>query len=122
MAKILIVEDEAVLNDAYEIILKRQGHKVSQTYNGKEALEAIKKETPELILLDLRMPLMNGVELLEALEPKKNYPGTKIIVFSNYDVQKDIDQAFELGASRYMLKAWASPKELVRLVSDTLDD
>jgi CheY-like chemotaxis protein len=120
MAKILIVEDEATLNDAYGIILKRQGHDVTQTFNGQEALDAIKKDTPDLILLDLRMPVMDGVQFLHNLEPSKNFPKIKIIVFSNYDVQKDIDEAFELGATRYMLKAWASPKELVRIVNDTL--
>lgn len=120
MAKILIVEDEASLNEAYTIILKKQGHTVTSTSNGLQALEAIKKKAPDLILLDLRMPEMDGVEFLENLQPTTNYPKIKIIVFSNYDVQKDIDAAFKLGAHRYMLKAWASPKELVRVVNDTL--
>ncbi len=120
MAKILIVEDEASLNEAYTIILKKQGHTVASTSNGLQALEAIKKKAPDLILLDLRMPEMDGVEFLENLQPATNYPKIKIIVFSNYDVQKDIDAAFKLGAHRYMLKAWASPKELVRVVNDTL--
>ena len=120
MAKILIVEDEASLNEAYTIILNKQGHTVTPTSNGLQALEAIKKKAPDLILLDLRMPEMDGVEFLENLQPTTNYPKIKIIVFSNYDVQKDIDAAFKLGAHRYMLKAWASPKELVRVVNDTL--
>ncbi len=120
MAKILIVEDEASLNEAYTIILNKQGHTVTSTSNGLQALEAIKKKAPDLILLDLRMPEMDGVEFLENLQPTTNYPKIKIIVFSNYDVQKDIDAAFKLGAHRYMLKAWASPKELVRVVNDTL--
>lgn len=120
MANILIVEDETVLNDAYGIILRKQKYDVRQVYDGQAALEAIKEQAPDLILLDLRMPKMDGVELLGALEPAKNYPKMKIIVFSNYDVQEDIDNAFKLGATRYMLKAWASPKELVRVVNDTL--
>lgn len=120
MANILIVEDESSLNEAYNLILSRQKHTVTSTYNGRDALEAIKKEVPDLVLLDLRMPEMDGIEFLENLQPAKNYPKLKIIVFSNYDVQKEIDKAFELGATRYMLKAWASPKELVRIVEDTL--
>lgn len=121
MAKVLIVEDEAMLNDAYKIIMERQGHKVTQVYNGQEAIDSINKDEPDLILLDLRMPVMDGVEFLDTLKPAKNYPKIKIIVFSNYDVQKDIDEAFKQGATRYLLKAWASPKELVRIVNDTLD-
>ncbi len=122
MAYILIVEDESSLNEAYSMILKKMGHEVVSAYNGKEGLDQVKQRTPELILLDLRMPKMDGIEFLQNLKPLENYPKLKIIVFSNYDVQKDIDKAFELGASRYMLKAWASPNELVRLVDDTLND
>lgn len=120
MANILIVEDETVLNEAYGIILKKEKHRVRQVFDGQAALESIREDTPDLILLDLRMPKMDGVELLRELDIPKNYPKIKVIVFSNYDVQEDIDKAFELGATRYMLKAWASPKELVRVVTDTL--
>lgn len=122
MAKILIVEDEYSLNEAYTIILRRQNHSVTSVANGIQAMEAIQEEEPDLILLDLRMPQMTGVEFLKNIKPKTKYPNLKIIVFSNYDVQKDIDDAFKLGAHRYMLKAWASPKELVRIVDDTLQD
>lgn len=120
MAKILIVEDERTLNEAYELILKREGHDVSVAFNGEEALEAVEEQKPDLILLDLRMPKMNGVEFLKKLEPSKNYPGLDIIIFSNYDDQKEIDEAFKRGATRYILKAWSSPGELVKLVKETL--
>lgn len=120
MAHILIVEDETNLNDAYNIILTKEGHQVTASYNGVQALKAIEAKSPDLVLLDLRMPEMDGVEFLSKLDPLKSHPKMKIIVFSNYDVQTEIDQAFELGAHRYMLKAWASPKELVRVVEETL--
>lgn len=118
---ILIVEDEQLLNEAYCTILSKQGFSVSTAYNGEEAIVEMNARTPQLVLLDLRMPKMNGVEFLETVKLKKNYPDVKVVVFSNYDVQKDIDQAFKLGATRYMLKAWASPKELVKLVQDMLE-
>ena len=120
MINILIVEDETTLNEAYNIILTKEGYNVNSVFNGVQALEAVKKHVPDLILLDLRMPEMDGVEFLQNLQPLKNHPGLKIIVFSNYDVQQDIDDAFKLGATKYMLKAWASPKELVRVVADML--
>lgn len=121
MAKVLIVEDEKLLNEAYELVLKKEGHTVSKAFNGEEALEVIKKSVPDLILLDLRMPKMDGVTFLHKLMPAKNYPDMKIIIFSNYDEQKEIDEAFEYGATRYILKAWSSPTELIKVVKETLD-
>lgn len=120
MANILIVEDEKLLNEAYVLILKNQGYKVRTAFNGIEAAEEFEKAAPDLVLLDLRMPKMSGVELLKKLDVTANYPKTKIIIFSNYDEQKEIDDAFKYGATRYMLKAWASPKELVKVVKETL--
>lgn len=120
MKKILIVEDERMLNDAYRLILKRDGYKVFTAFNGEEALEVANKVEPNLILLDLRMPKMNGIEFLKKYELTKLHPKTKVIVFSNLDMQREIDEAYELGAQKYMLKAWASPQELTKLVSDTL--
>ena len=121
-AKILIVEDEKVLNEAYELILKNQGYEVEVAHDGQEALDKIRVFEPDLILLDLRMPRIDGIEFLKRYKLNENHPDVKVIVFSNLDTQKDIDQAYELGAQRYMLKAWASPKELVKLVADTLQN
>src|SRR5665213_235927 len=116
MAKILIVEDEKLLNEAYEMVLKKEGHDVRTAFNGEEALTIFGEDKPELILLDLRMPKMDGVEFLKQLEKKGGVGDVHTIVFSNYDEQKEIDEAFAHGATRYILKAWSSPKELVKVV------
>lgn len=118
--KVLIVEDEVTLNKVYVTILQAEGMDVRSCFNGRAAIEMIEESAPDIILLDLRMPIMGGLELLEQLNPKVNYPKTKIIVFSNFDDKKDIDKAFELGAHHYMLKAWASPKELRKLIDEVL--
>jgi two-component system response regulator PilR (NtrC family) len=122
MAKILIVEDEKVLNEAYELVLKKEGYVVSCAFNGEEALAYVKKDKFDLILLDLRMPKIDGVEFLKRSDPTKNFPSTKIIVFSNYDDQKEVDDAIKHGATRYILKAWSSPNELVKIVRESLED
>ena len=122
MAKILIVEDEKVLNEAYELVLKKEGYAVSCAFNGEEALAYVKKDKFDLILLDLRMPKIDGVEFLKRSDPAKNFPSTKIIVFSNYDDQKEVDDAIKHGATRYILKAWSSPSELVKIVRESLED
>jgi CheY-like chemotaxis protein len=119
---ILIVEDEQLLNEAYQTILKKAGYTVHAAYDGIEALEITKKIEPDLILLDLRMPRMDGNEFLRKYELKQKHPHTKVIVFSNLDTDKEVEEAYSYGAQKYMLKAWASPKELVHLVSDVLAD
>ncbi len=121
-ATILIVEDENMLNEAYQVVLKSAGYTVLTAFDGKEALEILQKHTVDAILLDLRMPVLDGVGFLEAYQPKAQKKPPKIVVFSNFDMQKEIDQAYELGADKYMLKAWASPKELLQLIANLLKD
>jgi len=114
---ILLVEDDTTLNDAFSIILSKDGYEVLVAFNGQEAIEIIKDKSVDLILLDLLMPVMDGRELLQAFENKDKIP---IIVFSNLDAKNDVDEILELGATRYMLKAWASPKELTKIIQDTI--
>ncbi len=121
-ASILIVEDESALNEAYQLILKQAGYNIATAFNGNEALKIIKNFDPDIILLDLRMPHMDGVEFLRHYKLKENHPNVKVIIFSNYDMQKEIDEAYKLGAHRYILKTWASPKELLQIIDSTLNN
>ncbi len=119
---IFVVEDEPLLNEAYRTILKKEGHRVRSALDGQEALDITGAGyEPDLILLDLRMPRVSGIEFLRMYDLKHKHPSVKVIVFTNLDAQKEIDEAFELGAHKYMLKAWASPKELTKLVCEVLE-
>src|SRR5438067_641928 len=98
---ILIVEDEQALNEAYRMILQAEGYNVLSAFDGQEALDLAANDEPDLILLDLRMPVMNGIEFLKKYKPAKEHSKIKIIIFSNLDMQKEIDEAYALGAERY---------------------
>ena len=114
---ILIVEDDEDLNKAYQMILSSDGYDVQSAYDGKQALAHIEKHgTPDVMFLDLRMPVMDGIGFLKEYDAP-SHSGT-IVVFSNYDAQDEVDEAFRLGADRYVLKARAAPKELLRIVAD----
>jgi CheY-like chemotaxis protein len=115
---ILIVEDDTTLNEAYKTILETAGYTVHTALNGEEALTVAKKYPPTIIFLDLRMPVLDGIGFLKSYEPKKNNPNARIVVFSNYDMQAEVDEAYELGAERYVLKALASPNDLLKIVRD----
>lgn len=116
--KVLIVEDDQALSDAFSMILSKD-YDVSVAFDGQEALEKTNTSVFDIILLDLLMPVMDGKAFLRAFDNKSHTP---VIVFSNLDAKTDIEEVMQLGATRYMLKSWASPRELLRLVEDTLSD
>lgn len=120
MAKILIVEDELPLRMAYDTILKREGHQVDRAKDGQEALEIVKKKSPDLILLDLLMPVVDGIAFLEKYDLKK-HPKVKVIVFSNLSHSEQIEKAEALGAIRYVVKSTVTPSQLSQIVSETLE-
>lgn len=121
MTKVLIVEDDKILSDAYSLILKREGHDVSTAFNGKEALEETEKNEPDIILLDLLMPVMNGLDFLQKFDLKNKHPRTKVVILSNLGDEKEIERAMELGAYKYVIKAHASPEELSVLVNHLIE-
>lgn len=120
MAKILVVEDDPQLKHTYEIILDKEGYQVARAKDGEDAL--IKAETfdPDLILLDLLMPKMNGLDFLRRYDIKNKHPMVKVIVFSNISMPEEMVEAHELGASNYLLKSATSPKQLADLIKKTL--
>lgn len=119
-SNILIVEDEGQLNEAYQIILKQAGYNVRVAFNGQEALEITRAFTPDLILLDLSMPRMDGISFLKEYELSAKHPDVKVVIISNDDSPNKVDEAYNLGAKRYVMKAGASAKDLVVAVENTL--
>lgn len=121
LLNILIVEDDEDLNKAYQLIISSAGHTVSSAYDGKQALKMIDDGVrPDIIFLDLRMPVLDGIGFLKEYDASQH--DTTVVVFSNYDAQDEVDEAFSLGAHRYVLKARAAPKELLRIIADIAHD
>lgn len=125
MAKILVIEDDKALNEAYELILKKEGHEVEVATDGQVGLDKLKSFSPDLILLDLLMPNLDGIGFLKKF--RQTYPKSeiKIVVLTNLDQDKEIDEALELGAYKYIVKARTSPMQLAvnvnRLVKHNVD-
>jgi CheY-like chemotaxis protein len=119
MRKILLVEDDEILRETYATILSSEPYLLETATNGKEALSMCKDTTYDLILLDLMMPVMNGVEFLKQFWP---FPAiTKIIVLSNVSPGDLLDKAMKIGAHRSVLKADLSPKQLLAMVRYEVD-
>lgn len=115
--RVLLVEDDAVLNDAFSLVLAKEGFDVEIAFNGEDALEKLQTSTPDIILLDLLMPVMDGKTFLKNFKNPSKIP---IIIFSNLDAKTEVQEALDLGASRFMLKAWATPKDLVQVINSTI--
>lgn len=115
MRKILVVEDEPDLRDTYQLILTTEPYEVSLADNGKVALDICEKKNFDLILLDLMMPIMDGVQFLEKFKAT-DHPKTKVIIISNLSMGDMLTKALQLGALRSVVKADLTPKQLINLV------
>lgn len=116
MTNILIVEDDQALREAYKFTLQREGYNVSTAINGKEALAKTKESEPDIILLDMLMPSMSGLQFLEKYNVINEHPKVKVVVMSNLEKDEQVQKAINLGAYKYITKAHASPKDLCAMV------
>lgn len=120
MSLILLVEDDEALRRAYLMILEREGYKVIHAGDGQAALQELESCVPDLILLDLLMPRMGGVDFLKTLNGQIGVKRYRIIVLSNFDNKEDIEEIMKLGAQGYVLKALTPPRQLADVVKDAI--
>lgn len=116
--KILIVEDERPLNQAMSLELKNAGYEVEAAFDGQEALDFIGTKKYDLILLDLLMPKMNGLDVL--MEMKKRNITFPVIVSSNLSDESGIQKAKELGVKDYFIKSDVSLSDIVEAVKKAI--
>lgn len=120
MPKVLIVEDNEALRKIYVAVLSSEGFEVEFAGDGREALSKARKAPPDLILLDVMMPHLDGLGFLRAFDVKEAHPGTKVIMFSNTEVPGRVQEAMALGAARYMSKYKQTPKSMVGVIKEVL--
>lgn len=118
MNKILIVDDEPNILLSLEFLFKKEGYQVLIARDGEEAMQLIENQIPELIILDIMMPKVDGYEVCAYV--KKNYPKTQVIFLSAKSKEKDLKKGLALGADRYLTKPF-STKEIVAEVKNLLN-
>lgn len=117
---ILIVEDEKVLQDVYKMILSSKGYKIDTANNGLEGLQRLKAVRPDMVLLDIFMPVMDGKEFMRNID-LDDYPNTKIVVYSNLSDNKTEAEMLGLGAHKFIVKSSLAPQDLLALVDQIVN-
>lgn len=118
LPKLLIVEDDTVLRDLYLRKLDPAVYEIRTAVNGQEALDSIAKDRPDLVLLDINMPVMDGFGVLEQL-PKQNR-GFPVIILTNFDDQANRERGKAYNVDDYFVKKDMTVKELVGMVERLL--
>ena len=117
--KILVVDDEPTIVRLMEFILARQGHEMLVAVNGEEALEKIRAHSPDLVLLDIMMPRIDGYEVARAVRADPATALLPIIMLSAKAQEEDIRKGLEIGVDEYITKPF-SPEHLVHVVAGYL--
>ena len=120
MKKILIIEDEKILTEMYKDKFLQAGFEVLLAKDAREGLGVVKREKPDLILLDILLPKEDGVTFLKWFKADPKISFIPVIAFSNYDDPKTKKEALELGVKEYLIKANYTPEEIVQIVKNYL--
>lgn len=118
--KILIVEDEAFIAEVYSRELQKAGFQTTTAGDGPQALQALEKEPFDMMLLDILLPTMHGLEILKQWRQKHPDSKMPVILLTNLGQDEVIKEAFGLGAAGYLIKASYTPKQVVAEVQNVL--
>ena len=119
--KILVIEDEATLQKALNEVLSEEGYEVISSLDGLKGLELAKKETPDLILLDIILPKMDGFEVLKRVKEDDKISEIPVIILTNLSDINDIQKALDLGATTYLVKADFHLEDVLKKIKKVLD-
>lgn len=111
--KILIVEDDKFLRDLISQKLAKEGYEVDEAVDGEEGVKMIKEVKPDLVLLDLILPGIDGFEVLVKMKENSSISSTPVIILSNLGQKEDVEKGLKLGAVDYLIKAHFTPGEII---------
>lgn len=116
MTKILIIEDDELILRMYQQIFKLKGYDVTVAMNGLEGLDQAKAVKPDLIILDIMMPKLNGIDMLKQLRGISEIADIPVVILTNLMGAADADEALHAGAIKYIGKSDYKPKEVVDII------
>ena len=120
MKRILLTEDDSFIIDIYSRRLMEEGYKVDVARDGQTAFEKIKNSYPDLLILDINLPQINGCELLKMIRKDPKTKSLKVIVISNLEPKDYPEDISNLGIIKYFLKIEVTPEELIKNINEIL--
>lgn len=120
MSKILIIEDDPLISKMYSEKLSRDGYQTEVAENGEAGIEKMKKSPPDLLILDIMMPKMGGIEVIDAMKQDTRLEKIPIIVLSNLSESPDIEKAKKRGVQEYLVKSDLDPEDVSETVKKYL--
>ena len=117
---VLLVEDDTFLLDIYKKKFEMEGIKVSTCDNGEKCLTDVKKKKPDIILLDILLPKLDGFSVLEKLKTDSATKSIPVILLTNLGQRDDVERGLKLGAFDYLIKAHFKPSEIVDKIKKAL--
>jgi len=120
MKTILLIEDEGALQKTMGDVLTQEGYEILSALDGEAGVRLAKEKIPDLILLDLVLPKMMGLEVLQQLRETKETKDIPVIILTNRESLEDIERATDLGATTYLIKSNYELGEVVERVKKTL--
>ncbi|MDR0676955.1 MAG: response regulator transcription factor [Elusimicrobiota bacterium] len=117
--KILVVDDEKDFSDLIKVVLKKHDYEVFLAYNGEEALQRVSEIKPDLLILDLNMPKMDGYEVCKRIRLTYSYKDIAVLMLTVRTLEQDYIEGFSCGSDDYMVKPF-EPKELLARIKNLL--
>lgn len=121
MKSILLVEDDPFIVDIYSKKLKEAGFSVEVANDGQEALKKLQAHKPDLLILDIVLPNIDGWEFLRGIRNDSSLKDLRVIILSNLSQKSEIEKSKELGAIKYMVKAYYTPTQVVEEIKTILE-
>lgn len=121
MKSILLVEDDPFIGEIYETKLKEAGFEVKIAKDAQKALIFLEEQKPDLVLLDIVLPNIDGWELLKKIRKDERLKNTKVIILSNLEQKPHIEKGLQLGADSYLIKAHYTPSQVIQEIKSVLE-
>lgn len=118
---VLLVEDDRFVSDIYKRKLSGDGYAVTHVENGRDALQCMERAIPDIVLLDVMMPVLNGMETLDAMKKDPRFANVPVIMLTNLGEREYVEKAEAFGVRDYIIKAHYTPSEVIKKIRDVLD-